>query len=56
MVKVISAPANIICSFLSGYFSQDKPFTFIFKITIFYALVSSYSILVLIRNFPKDPV
>jgi len=55
MVKVISAPANIICSFLSGYFSQDKPFTFVFQVTLFYALASSYSILVLIRNFPKDP-
>lgn len=53
-VKMISAPANIACSIISSYLSSEKPFKYIFYTTIACILVSSYSVLVMCYNFPKD--
>ena len=54
MVKIVSAPANIIVAFVSGYFASSKPFTFFFYTTILCIFVRSYSVLVMLQNFPKD--
>jgi len=53
-IKMVSAPANIVCSIVSSYLSSEKPFTYIFYTTIACICVSSYSILVLCYNFPTD--
>lgn len=52
---VISAPVNIIVSILSGYFTALNPFTFLYRCTVACVLISSYSVLVLLFFFPKDP-
>ena len=53
-MKIISAPANIICAFLSSYLSASKPFKFLFQITVVCIVFNSYSIFVLIGTFPKE--
>lgn len=52
---VISAPVNILVSILSGYFTAQNPFTFLYRCTVACVLISSYSVLVLLYFFPKDP-
>jgi hypothetical protein len=53
-IMVLSAPANFLCSILSGYFTAKKPFTYMYYTTLVSVLLSCYSVLVLIRTFPKD--
>ena len=53
-IMVLSAPTNILCSILSGYFTAKKPFTYMYYTTVISVLLSSYSVLVLIRTFPRD--
>lgn len=48
LVKIVSAPANIIVAFLSGYFAAGKPFTFFYYTTVFCILSRSYSVLVML--------
>lgn len=55
-IKLLSAPLNVVCSMLSGYFAKDTPFRFFYIMTLISMLISSYSILVMIKNFPTDPV
>ena len=54
LVKIVSAPSNIIVSFLSGWFSQKKPFRFLFWITVSMIITNSYAILIMLNYFPKD--
>ena len=54
-VKMISAPANIVCSILSGYMSGEKPFTCMRYITLVMIGMCCYNIFVLLGNFPKKP-
>ena len=54
LVKIVSAPANIIVAFASGYFASSKPFTFFFYTSVFCIFACSYSVLVMLQNFPKD--
>ena len=56
LMKIVSAPANIICAIVSSYLSSERPFAFFYKITIVCMCLSCYSILVLLRNFPTDPI
>ena len=56
LMKIVSAPANIICAIVSSYLSSERPFRFFFQITIFCMCLSCYSILVLLRNFPTNPI
>ena len=56
LMKIVSAPANIICAIVSSYLSSERPFRFFFQITIVCMCLSCYSILVLLRNFPTDPI
>lgn len=55
-IRIISAPANILASIMSGYLSASKPFTFMYQMSLLCVVVSSYAVLVLIWNYPKDPV
>ena len=56
LMKIVSAPANIICAIVSSYLSSERPFRFFYKITIVCMCMSCYSILVMLRNFPTDPI
>lgn len=53
-MQLISAPANILCSVLSGYFSAKKPFTYMFYTSLACICLNSYNVLVLIYRFPRD--
>lgn len=52
-VKVISAPANLICAVFSSHLAAKKPFTFLVYISIFRIFAHSYSVFVLLGTFPK---
>ena len=54
-VKVISAPANILCAALSSVASAKRPFTFLWYICMFRIFAHSYSVLVLLGTFPTEP-
>jgi len=56
LVKVVSAPANIVCAILSSYLSSAKPFKFFYYTTCWCMFMSCYSIFVLLRTFPSDPL
>lgn len=56
LMKIVSAPANIICAIISSYLSSEKPFRFFYQITLVCMSLSCYNVLVLLRNFPKDPI
>jgi predicted MFS family arabinose efflux permease len=51
-LMLISGPANIVFSILSGYLTSKSPFRFMFLCTIGCIFISAYQILVLIKNFP----
>ena len=53
-IKMISAPFNIFTSLVSSYLASENPFTYVFYTTVACILVSSYSILVMCKNFPAD--
>ena len=53
-MMMVSAPANILMSIISGYFSAKSPFKYLYYCSVVCVFVSSYSILVLIRTFPTD--
>lgn len=48
LVKIVSAPANIIVAFVSGYFASSKPFTYFFYTSVFCIFSCSYSVLVML--------
>jgi hypothetical protein len=45
---------NIILSFLFGYLSADRPFTYQLYGLIGVVIASTYSVLVLLRTFPAQ--
>jgi len=53
-IMILSAPGSILCSIISGYLTAKNPFTYMYYTTFVCVLLSSYSVLVLIRTFPKD--
>lgn len=55
-VRVVSAPANIVCAMLSSYLASEKPFKLLYYVTLFCVLIRSYSVLVLVQYFPTDPI
>jgi Na+/melibiose symporter-like transporter len=55
-IRLLSTPANLICSVLSGYFASARPFTFFYWISVISLVFASYSILINIRYFPTDQV
>lgn len=52
MIKMVCTPINIVLSFLFGYLSADRPFTYQFYGLIGLIIASSYSVLVLLGTFP----
>ena len=53
-LMIVAAPANILCSIFSGYFTAKNPFKCIYWCTVAMIVISSYQVLVLIYNFPKE--
>jgi hypothetical protein len=54
MIKLISAPINILLAFLSSYLSSTEPFKYQFYISLTTVLMSTYNVLVMLGTFDKE--